>query len=142
MKISRQEKEMEEEEGKNKIIALKAQEEKVVEETKINDMEDDITFITKRVQKLMMKDKFSGSTYNKRSNHKKEGPSREEKEKKGVREVIFYKCKKSGHVKYDCSLYKAKREKRRPMMITWSQSEDSSYDENEKEVANMCFHGF
>ena len=42
MKIVRQEKEMQEE-GQKKSIALKAQEEKVVEETKINDMEDDIT---------------------------------------------------------------------------------------------------
>ena len=25
------------------------------------------------------------------------------------------------------------------MIATWSQSEDSSGDENEKEVANMCF---
>ena len=40
MKITRQEKEMQEEEDKNKSIALKAQEEKVVEETKINDMEN------------------------------------------------------------------------------------------------------
>ena len=70
------------EERIKKSIALKAQEEKVVEETKINDMEDDITFITKRVQKLMMKDKIGGRTYNKRSNYRKEGPSREEKEKR------------------------------------------------------------
>ena len=74
MNIARQEKEMREEEGKKKIIALKAQEEKFIEETKINDIEDDIALITKRVQKLMMKDKFSGRTYNSRSNYKKEGP--------------------------------------------------------------------
>ena len=28
------------------------------------------------------------------------------------------------------------------MMATWSQSEDSSNDENEEEVANMCFMAF
>ena len=28
------------------------------------------------------------------------------------------------------------------MMETWSQSEDSSNDENENEVANMCFMAF
>ena len=83
MKIVRQEKEMqEEEEGKKKSIALKAQEDEFVEEIKINDMEDDITLITNRLQKLMLKDKFSGRTYNRRSNYKKEGPSREEKEKR------------------------------------------------------------
>ena len=73
---------MQEEEGKKKSIILKAQEEKVVDETTINDMEDDIALITKRVQKLTMKDKFSGRTYNKISNCKKEGPSREEQEKR------------------------------------------------------------
>ena len=41
MNIARQEKEMQEEEDKKKSIALKAEEEKVVEETKINDMKDD-----------------------------------------------------------------------------------------------------
>ena len=65
MEIARQEKEMQEEEGKKKSIALKAQEDKVVDETKINMMEDDITLITKRVQKLMKKNKYGGKTYNK-----------------------------------------------------------------------------
>ena len=56
--------------------------------------------------------------------------------------MICYKCKKLGHVKYDCPLYKAKREKIRAMMATWSQGEYSSNDENENEVANMCFMAF
>ena len=143
IKIARQEKEMQEEEGKKKSIALKAQEDKVVDETKINNMEDNIALITKRVQKLMMKNKYGGKTYNKRSNYKKKGPSKEEKEnREGAKEVICYKCKKPGHVKYDYPLYKAKREKRRAMMATWSQSEDSSNDENVNEVANMCFIAF
>ena len=95
------------------------------------------------VQKLMMKNKYGGKTYNKRINYKKEGPSKEEKEnKEGAKEVICYKCKNPGHVKYDCPLYKTKREKRRVMVATWSQSEDSSDDENENEVANMCFMAF
>ena len=90
-----------------------------------------------------MKDKFGGRTYNKRSNYKKEGPLKEEKEKrKGVKEVTCYKCKKPGHIKYDCSFYKAKREKRRAMMTTWSQSEDSSDNESENEFASMCFMAF
>ena len=58
---------MQEEESKKKTIALKAQEKKVVAETKINNMEYDIALITKRVQKLMMKNKFGGKTYNKRT---------------------------------------------------------------------------
>ena len=118
MKIARQEKEMQEE-SKKKSIALKAQEEKVVEEAKLNNMEDDIALITKRMQKFMMKNKFGGKTYNKRSNYKKEGPSKEEKEnREGAKEVTCYKCKKPGHIKYDCPLYKANKEKRRAMMAT------------------------
>ena len=142
MKIATQEKEMQEE-SKKKSIALKAQEEKVVEEAKLSNMEDDITLITKRMQKFMIKNKFGGKTYNKRSNYKKEGPSKEEKEnREGAKEVTCYKCKKPGHIKYDCHLYKAKKEKRRAMMATWSQSEDSSDDESENEFANMCFMAF
>ena len=60
MKIARQEREMQEKEDKKKSIALKVQEEKVIYETKINDLEKDIAHIRKRVQRLMMKDKFSG----------------------------------------------------------------------------------
>ena len=138
MKIARQEKEMQEE-SKKKSIALKAQKEKVVEEAKFSNMEEDIADISKKIQKLIMKDKFCGRTYNKRRNYKKEGPSKEEKEKRGVKEVTCYKCKKPGHIKYDCPFYKAKREKRRAMKTTWSQSEDSSDNESENEFANMCF---
>ena len=48
---------------------------------------------------------------------------------------------KLGHIKYDCPLYKseAKRRMKKVMMATWSESEKSSEEENEKEVANMCF---
>ena len=65
MKIARREKEIQEE-SKKKSIALKAQEEKVVQEAKLSNMEDDITLIIKRMQKFMMKNKFGGKTYNKR----------------------------------------------------------------------------
>ena len=57
MKIARQEKEMQEK-SKKKSIALKAQEVKVVEEAKFNNMEEDIADISKKIQKLIMKEKL------------------------------------------------------------------------------------
>ena len=50
-------------------------------------------------------------------------------------------AKKLGHIKYDCPLYKieAKRRMKKTMMTTWSESEESSKEEKDKEVANMCF---
>ena len=70
MKIARQEKEMQEKMGKKKSIELKVQEEKEIDEMKINDIEEDIVLITKIVQKLMMKEKLGGRTYNRISNYK------------------------------------------------------------------------
>ena len=83
MKIARQEKEIQEKERKKKIIALKTQEEKVIDETKINDIEEDIVLITKRLQKLMMKDKFGGRNYNRRNNYRKGRSFKIRKRKEG-----------------------------------------------------------
>ena len=55
--------------------------------------------------------------------------------------MTYFKCKKPGHIKYDCPIYKseAKRRIKKAMMVTWSESEEFSEEEKEKEVANMCF---
>ena len=44
-----------------------------------------------------------------------------------------------GHIPYDCPLYKseAKIRMKKVMMATWSESEEFSEEEKEKEVANM-----
>ena len=57
------------------------------------------------------------------------------------RDFVCFECKKPGHIKYDCPLWKSesKTRKKKAMMVTWSESEESSEEENEKEVANMCF---
>ncbi|RVW35048.1 hypothetical protein CK203_079837 [Vitis vinifera] len=73
----------------------------------------------------------------------KESSSHGDKERwEKKRDLVCFKCKKLGHIKYDCPLYKSevKRRKKKTMMITWSESEDESFEEEkEKEVANMCF---
>ena len=56
-------------------------------------------------------------------------------------DLVCFKCKNPRHIKYDCPLYKSevKRRIKKTMMTTWSESEESSEEKNEKEVANMCF---
>ena len=102
------------------------------------------TLITRKFNKFMIGEKFKGRRFiSRRDTSKKESSSHGDKkiwEEK--RDLVCFKCKKPGHIKYDCPLYKieAKRRKKKTMMTTWSESEDeSSEEENEKEVANMCF---
>ncbi|GAV62783.1 LOW QUALITY PROTEIN: UBN2 domain-containing protein, partial [Cephalotus follicularis] len=61
--------------------------------------------------------------------------SKSDKEK----EVIHYECNKPGHIRLDCPKYK-KKEKKKAMIATWSDSDDSSLDEHEnEEIANIAF---
>ncbi|RVW18191.1 Copia protein [Vitis vinifera] len=107
------------EDKKKKSIALKAttKEEEDVEEEKPSDEDDDLALITRKLNKYMR------------------GEMGREKR------FDMLQVQKPGHIKYDCPLYKseAKRRMKKAMMATWSESEESSEEENEKEVANMCF---
>ena len=133
------------EDKKNKSIALKAttKEEEDVEKEKPSKEDDDLSLITRRLNKYIRYERFRGRKLTfRRDLSKKESSSHDDKEKwEEKRDLVCFKCKKSGHIKYDCPLYKskAKRRMKKAMMDTWSESEKSFEEEKEKEVANMCF---
>ncbi|RVW82058.1 Retrovirus-related Pol polyprotein from transposon RE1 [Vitis vinifera] len=128
-----------------KNIALKAttKEEEDVEEEKPSEEDDDLALIIRKLNKYMRSERFRGRNFTSRRDlSKKESSSHRDKEKwEEKRDLVCFKCKRLGHIKYDCPLYKseAKRRMKKAMMATWSESEESSEEENEKKVANMCF---
>ncbi|KAL6347623.1 hypothetical protein AAG906_026151 [Vitis piasezkii] len=91
----------------------------------------------------MMSERFRGRKFtSRRDSSKKESSSHGDNERwEEKRDLVFFMCKKLGHFKYDCLFYKseAKRRKKKAMMTTWSESEDESFEERRKKVANMCF---
>ncbi|GAV67209.1 zf-CCHC domain-containing protein, partial [Cephalotus follicularis] len=62
------------------------------------------------------------------------------KSDKDEKEVICYKCNKPDHIRPDCPKLKKKKDKKKAMIATWSDNDDSSSveDENE-EIAKIAF---
>ena len=57
-------------------------------------------------------------------------------------DLVCYKCKKPGRIKYDCLLYKSEtmKGKKKEMVATQSDSKGDSFEEQkEKKVTNKCF---
>ena len=78
----------------------------------------------------MRGERFRGRRFTSRRDlSKKESSSHGDKERwEEKRDLVCFKCKKPGHIIYDCPLYKseAKRRKKKAMMTTWSENEDES----------------
>ena len=89
------------EDKKKKSIALKAI---TKEEEKPSDEDDDLALITRKLKKYMRGERFRGSRFTSRRDlSKKESSSHGDKEKwEEKRDLVCFKCKKSGHIKYDC----------------------------------------
>ncbi|KAL4360765.1 hypothetical protein GQ457_04G021470 [Hibiscus cannabinus] len=55
-------------------------------------------------------------------------------------QLIFYECKKSGHIRTECPQLKRKTFGKKKMLkahvVTWIDEESS--DEDEEEIANLC----
>ena len=60
-----------------------------------------------------------------------------------TKEVTCYECKKSGHIKSECPKLKFKnkgaKDKKKAFKATWDNSSESELEEDQDEVANLCF---
>ncbi|KAG4906639.1 hypothetical protein JHK85_056098 [Glycine max] len=97
---------------------------------------DELSLITRKIRKMWTsKNSFRFNNSSKRSFHKKEKSS-----------VICYECKKLGHFKSECSdLEKSKdkekkffKSKKKSLMSTWEDLDDSLSNEDNEEEANLC----
>ena len=67
----------------------------------------------------------------------------EEEGKKKTKEVTCYECKKLGHIKSECPKLKFKnkgaKDKKKAFKATWDDISESEIEEEQGEVANLCF---
>ena len=63
-----------------------------------------------------------------------------------TKEVTCYECKKPGHIKSECPKLKFKnkgaKDKKKAFKATWDNSSESELEDDQDEVANLCFMAF
>lgn len=129
--------ELQEKEEKKKSISLKASQNESEEENNkgASEEDDDVALITKQFKKFLRKQQTSRTRdFNK--TYEGEG-------KRRIKEVTCYECKKPGRIRSECPKLKIKskgtKEKRKAFKATWDDSSESEKEEEQQEVANLCF---
>ena len=101
-----------------------------------DDME--IAMLTKNFNRFL-KRKFPSRS--RHINKKTEGEG-----KMKTKEVTCYECKKPGHIKSEFSKLKynnkGAKDKRKAFKVTWDNSSEFELEEDQDEVANLCFMAF
>ena len=92
-----------------------------------------MALVIKRFRRFMGKDK---SRFRRRYLTKGKPNKEKEKDKDKDQQPICYECKKLRHYRSDCPFLKKthkKAKKKKPMIATWSDSEESSSNEEKEE---------
>ncbi|GAV90306.1 zf-CCHC domain-containing protein/UBN2 domain-containing protein, partial [Cephalotus follicularis] len=88
------------------------------------------SLMTHEIRRILLHKK----TFSKKQLKKFQSKGDSSKSDKEEKEVICYECNKPGHIKSDCP-----KDKKKAMIATWSDINDSSSDENEnEEIANIA----
>ena len=92
-----------------------------------------LVFITRKFKKFMRDERFKRRRFtSRRDSFKKKSSSHGDQERwNEKRDLVCFKYKKSGHIKYDCPFYKSevKKRKKKTMMTIWSENEDESSED-------------
>ncbi|GAV62229.1 hypothetical protein CFOL_v3_05753 [Cephalotus follicularis] len=93
-----------------------------------------MALLTKRIKKILINKKnFSKNPFKKFHSNKGESSKKE-------KDIICYECDKPGHTRLECPKLKKKKNifKKKAMIATWSDSDESSSEEANEEVANIA----
>ncbi|GAV57089.1 zf-CCHC domain-containing protein [Cephalotus follicularis] len=95
-----------------------------------------MALLTKRIRRIL----FDKKNFSKKQLKKFQTKGDSSKSDKDEKEVICYECNKPGHIRHDCPKLNKKKDKKKAMIATWSDNNDSSLDEDEnEEIANIAF---
>jgi hypothetical protein len=126
----------EEAQVKGKSIVLKAT--SICSSSNEDSEKEEIAMLSKRIKSLMRRKELKKKNTKKKKYYKSDTSSEED-------DVICYKCKKSGHIKPQCPLYKNSNPKKKKAMVATLSDEDAfSSDSNDgKKDALVAFmaHG-